>query len=330
MDDNERRSFSNLILLCKPHHDQVDKTDPESYPTEMLESWKTEKEAGLEIGAAELTEENLGEALVGFAVETNVVTVAGNLSLGGRGGEAPGAGGGGGGVIGSGSGGPGGPGAPPLTVSDSQRVELAGGASEEPGSGGGGGGYLAPGTIESTLPDSLEGSVVLLGQDGRSGGDTVLMLVGKEILKATGGEGALAGSGQRSRSNHLRVSTLTSCRYVEVSSEGLVHIVSGGFTWHAVLNLGDTLRIAIGTIVEAGSVPEGEYTLRYVLTGPDGATRLEKSYGIAVTKVGDVARLAMTVPLTVSVDAFGVWKVSVCSDEECLAEYKFVMKRSGT
>jgi len=45
MTDEARRSFPNLILLCKPCHDLVDKAAVEQYPPEVLERWKTEREA---------------------------------------------------------------------------------------------------------------------------------------------------------------------------------------------------------------------------------------------------------------------------------------------
>src|SRR6266851_3483611 len=53
----ERNSFGNLLLLCKPHHDQVDSRALEGrFPEELLISWKTAREGGyaddlLELGA---------------------------------------------------------------------------------------------------------------------------------------------------------------------------------------------------------------------------------------------------------------------------------------
>jgi hypothetical protein len=42
---DERNSFGNLLLLCKPHHDQVDsKALEDKFPKEMLISWKTTRE----------------------------------------------------------------------------------------------------------------------------------------------------------------------------------------------------------------------------------------------------------------------------------------------
>lgn len=50
MTDDERRAFSNLILLCKPHHELVDRRHPDRYSIEDLEGWKRSRE-GSAIGA---------------------------------------------------------------------------------------------------------------------------------------------------------------------------------------------------------------------------------------------------------------------------------------
>lgn len=49
MTDDERRAFANLILLCKPHHDLIDKIRPEDHPVEVLLQWKADRE-GSDIG----------------------------------------------------------------------------------------------------------------------------------------------------------------------------------------------------------------------------------------------------------------------------------------
>jgi hypothetical protein len=46
MTDDERREFKNLVLLCPPHHKEVDKIHPERYSIEMLEAWKVGRESG--------------------------------------------------------------------------------------------------------------------------------------------------------------------------------------------------------------------------------------------------------------------------------------------
>lgn len=45
MTDEERNSFSNLILLCHPHHTIVDRLEKDKYSTELLEKWKADREA---------------------------------------------------------------------------------------------------------------------------------------------------------------------------------------------------------------------------------------------------------------------------------------------
>lgn len=62
MTDDERRSYANLILLCEPHHEFVDRRHPDRYPPEMLAEWKAQREAeaGIDVPAlAELTDERL-------------------------------------------------------------------------------------------------------------------------------------------------------------------------------------------------------------------------------------------------------------------------------
>lgn len=46
MSDHERRLWPNLILLCTPHHNVIDKIRPADYPIEKLEKWKSDREAG--------------------------------------------------------------------------------------------------------------------------------------------------------------------------------------------------------------------------------------------------------------------------------------------
>lgn len=67
MTNDQRRDFSNLILLCTPHHTFVDKTNPADYPAEVLQEWKAAKEEG-GIGVLSrvrgLTEDNLGDHMI--------------------------------------------------------------------------------------------------------------------------------------------------------------------------------------------------------------------------------------------------------------------------
>lgn len=66
MTDEERASFKNLVLLCKPHHTYVDKTKPGDFPSDVLQGWKDDREgAGVAAlrGLDGLTEERLEELI---------------------------------------------------------------------------------------------------------------------------------------------------------------------------------------------------------------------------------------------------------------------------
>lgn len=47
MSDTQRAGISNLLLLCKPDHEVVDRLDPEGHPAEILEDWKTRRESSV-------------------------------------------------------------------------------------------------------------------------------------------------------------------------------------------------------------------------------------------------------------------------------------------
>lgn len=62
----ERNSFDNLILLCNPHHEEVDGPDSAKYPVEVLLGWKHAHEAdGVDAlaGLGELTKSELSEMI---------------------------------------------------------------------------------------------------------------------------------------------------------------------------------------------------------------------------------------------------------------------------
>ncbi|SBT92605.1 hypothetical protein GA0115233_10481, partial [Streptomyces sp. DI166] len=44
MSVRERNSFDNLILLCNPHHEEVDGPNSDQYPVDVLEDWKHARE----------------------------------------------------------------------------------------------------------------------------------------------------------------------------------------------------------------------------------------------------------------------------------------------
>jgi hypothetical protein len=70
----DRNSFANLTLLCKPHHDEVDKPPTDrKYPIEMLLEWKHERELGAELDLSGLAKLSGDDLLAGL---TDVVRQA--------------------------------------------------------------------------------------------------------------------------------------------------------------------------------------------------------------------------------------------------------------
>lgn len=62
MTNDQRRAFTNLLLLCKPHHEVVDKRHPDRYSVETLTEWKAERESAAGIDGqslAGITEDRL-------------------------------------------------------------------------------------------------------------------------------------------------------------------------------------------------------------------------------------------------------------------------------
>jgi hypothetical protein len=45
MTEAERKAFTNLILLCHPHHTIVDKLRPQDFSISTLQKWKADREA---------------------------------------------------------------------------------------------------------------------------------------------------------------------------------------------------------------------------------------------------------------------------------------------
>jgi hypothetical protein len=74
MSDDARRDFPNLILLCLGHHNAIDGRGRDKYTIEVLEEWKSKREAAgrAELkGLREVTEDRLQEMLTG-ALEAQV------------------------------------------------------------------------------------------------------------------------------------------------------------------------------------------------------------------------------------------------------------------
>ena len=81
MTSNDRRSFSNLILLCQAHHTPVDrKSNEKKYPKELLLRWKRDREGDLAVqlnGLPGLDDDKLQDMMAAVVIETkNDIAVA--------------------------------------------------------------------------------------------------------------------------------------------------------------------------------------------------------------------------------------------------------------
>jgi hypothetical protein len=86
MTDEQRSHFDNLLLLCKPHHDMVDRLHPTDYSVETLTKWKLDREgpgrAALS-GLTQVTEERLQEIIAEVLKSAGPVrSVEADLNLG--------------------------------------------------------------------------------------------------------------------------------------------------------------------------------------------------------------------------------------------------------
>lgn len=74
MTDEERAAFSNLVLMCTPHHKLIDGPSSDNYPADLLHEWKTAHEPGISSAAGEgITAENLASLLEGFIAKNGPV-----------------------------------------------------------------------------------------------------------------------------------------------------------------------------------------------------------------------------------------------------------------
>lgn len=329
MSGDDRRAFSNLILLCKPHHNLVDKRHPERYRPEDLQAWKSSRE-GHEIvidNPAALSEDALEESMLQGTI---IHVEQGGLHLGGLGGSAIGAGGGGGGVIGSGTGGPGGPGSV-VHLADEAAMDVDGASGNAPGAGGGGGGLLASGAlVRRPQPDEgREGRGYSDGLDGQDGQPTRFGDPTSDVfVEALGGRGGLAGAGPRRASDALALSVVSLANSAELRSD-LMFLLGGGWQNVEVVNIGDQLILLVVLVFEAGGLEKGNYTASVLVEDPTGLTAARLSLPVSVDETGDVVRIPRILRVAVEVTAFGVWRISAMNDAGAMGFVDLMVKRAG-
>jgi hypothetical protein len=319
-------------LLCKPHHERVDKRHPEDYPPETLISWKEAREAGgiAALNALGTIDENeLADELKGAAIEITNSTV----TLGGTGGSAPAAGGGGGGVIGDGTGGPGGPGG---------HVNLAGVPGTAPGAGGGGSGAIGPdaigaegggggqfvsGVIKVQEGDQLRVHVGEGGHEGRAGEDTYVELVGKdgvprEVFRAKGGVAGRSGVGLRDERDgpSLRITSAFFCDAAQIK-QGLLNVWGAGWNRCDFDSGPASFSCVVAVIAEAVVPGPRETELTFTLVDSEGNVRAEDVLPVSY----EANPIPHRIPLAHRFDGHdvtesGIWRVLITSGRWVLSD----------
>jgi hypothetical protein len=324
MSPEANRSVDNLLVLCIEHADEVDRPERVGlYPVALLHEWKAQQLALFDErqgGGWDITQEE-AEEVIRESTSLEVSIQGEVINLGGAGGQALSAGGGGGAAIGRGAkGGEGGPGGP-------IRINLRGEAGVAPGAGGGGAGYIDP---DSPLfwqgGDQMPtfGSFSFLGIDGQDGGDTTFGPAdGGEVLRAKGGRGGLAGTGNRSKSDKLVASALMLVNYVEFR-ENFAYITGTGFQQYHVLNLRDPLTLTGMITLEGGGVPLGEYALTVEAWDPQNNVATSVRLVFEVSRTGDILRMCFRFTLRVVVNIFGMWTIVARHEDRELARLPIV------
>ena len=323
MSADDNRGAPNLLLLCLKHADEIDSLDlVASYPIELLRSWKQDQltASAKAVRSWQLTDDEAAEVIEKSFPPTTIAVQGETIIVGGMGGNFGGSGGGGG-AIGPGAlGGPGG---------NVGHIDPQGKPGSVPGGGGGGGGAIASDAIipDPTQRRSTEGEGFSSATDGGDGGETVVS-IGSTELRAAGGKGALAGTGQRLQGEGFSVSSMLFVRFGEIAPSGLVSILSGAWQSALSLNLGDEVGVSLFVVFEAAGVPAGEYTGAVTAHDPDGVERACVRFPITVTRAGDILRIPRFCDLRFPASKFGLWTFTVATHRD-LGSLQLLLKRYG-
>lgn len=326
MSNDERRAFSNLILLCKPHHDLVDKRHPERFSIEDLTSWKRAREGSAAQSLSDLqaiTEDDLEPALVQAAK----VEITGSIiHLGGHGGAAPGAGGGGGAGIGGGFGGTGGPGGDTINLdgTPAKAPGAGGGAGGATGRGaiggdGGGGGQRASRVIQVEEGDQLDIQVGEAGTPTRDAGVSAVHLIRKNgirelVAEAAGGIPGRSGIAKQDERLGPAV-IITSALFADSIHirDGLLFILGGG--WDHCTPAMMPGRLTVPFVAVAEPIAQELRTTELLLEVRDDHDVVRQSvrHQLALPSSPTPCRLPVAFCVDVEVSAPGTWRVAVTS-----------------
>lgn len=330
MSGEENRSAANLVVLCLGHAYEIDqKQFVDQFPVPLLKQWKQSQLAAYEAAVAaaagqavgyQLTDDEANEVINKSEGNTATITItAETVNLGGGGGQAPQSAGGGGAALGSGV----------VTAGDGGdvRIDLDGQSGQLFGGGGGGGGVVLPGAVQNPAHlAGLEGIGYIAGFDGDGGGEATFSS-GDLIIRASGVEGGgLCVPGPRSTSDELTVSALMSVNYAQIF-DGMASIVGGAWRYIPVLNLPCTEMFNLFTVIEAGDVPAGVYSLRVEVRNPSGELRARARSALVIETAAKQVRVPAAFGLAADIDEYGLWRISVASELVELSAITVMVKR---
>jgi len=287
------RSADNLIVMCLFHASAIDEQH-EEYPVEILRQWKEEAEepdTGPGISDTDLAsiEQHWTDQSIVLSAET--ITLGGNLG-GGGGAIGPGAFGGRGGDIG-------------------QFPELR----------------PRPRRTESSeLPD--EGAGHSHGFDGQPGGPSAIVSQDGEVrVAAGGGGGAFAGTGLRSTTTSLSISTLMFVNSADMR-DGLCFVLGGAWQSLAVAEFPAQVQLCALGVFEAGGADEGEYTVRLELFDPSGQSLSMATFPLTVTVPGAVVRVPKVAVLGCDLASPGRYSLVASTESEELGSTELVVRQT--
>jgi hypothetical protein len=326
MSDDERRAFKNLILLCKPHHELVDKRHPERFSTDDLARWKAEKEGTSAQALSELGAVDADDLEQALREGAQVQITDSTFHLGGQGGSAPGSGGGGGGAVGGGIAGSGGRGG--------DIVNLNGLPATAPGAGGGGGGAIGPEgvagegggggeavtkTLRVEENDRFEIEISNGGGPGEPGLPTILYRVLSDgtrevVARAEGGRAGRSGIAllDEQLGPAVAISAAMFADVVHVRN-GLLYVLGGGWNYFAPDALPGRLTAAFVVLAEAHVSKTRITELLFEVKDAQGVVRQEQRESIPLEDVPDPRRIPIAFGINVDVVAPGIWQVVVSS-----------------
>ena len=173
------------------------------------------------------------------------------------------------------------------------------------------------------------GSFSFLGIDGNDGGDTTFGPAGGEpLLRAKGGKGGLVGTGKRSVSEKVIVSSLLLANYVEFR-EIFGYITGACFQHYNILNLGDNHSFTGIAVLEFGGTPTGEYGITVAALDPENREVSSVKFAFNVSKAGDILRIACKFSVRVTVKMFGMWTIAVRHGSKDLARLRGLFRGQG-